>query len=104
MLGPYCVLDGLEEVFTLTEEGLFEPPQSLCRFASPLGPDMTYRGDVTCETPLFFDAETPTVPSQVITSGYHLDLYPSPDQSTLFYARSGGAPVELIHCHAAWPN
>lgn len=104
VLGPYCTLDGIEEVFTLTEEGLFEPPQSLCRFATPLGGDMTYHGDVTCETPLFLDVDNPNLPSQIVTSGYHLDLYPSPDQSTLFHARNGGVPVDLIHCHAAWPN
>ena len=102
--GPYCDPETGQEVFTLTTEGLFEPPQTLCRFRAPLTEDLTYEGEVACETPLFMDPAAPNTPSDIILSGYRLSLRPGEEAGTLIYRHDDAAPVETLHCHAVWPN
>lgn len=103
-LGPYCDPATGQEVFTLTADGLFEPPQTFCRFREALAADLTYRGEVDCETPLFTDAAAPNTPTDIVPSGYRLTQTPAEEPGTLIYRHNDAASVETLHCHALWLN
>ena len=102
-MGPYCDPATGQEIFTLTAEGLFEPPQSFCRFRAPMAADLSYEGEVECETALFLDGAAPGQPSGIVASGYRLTLHPGGEPGTLIYRHGAAAPVETLHCHAVWP-